>query len=280
MHSTFETDITGLDTTTELYCVLGNPVTHSKSPLLHNLAFQTHGINAVYLAFAPRDIGKAVSAIRTLSIRGASITLPFKESVIPFLDRVDDTAGNIGAVNTIVNKNGVLTGYNTDAEAVADSLVPLGIAGKNVLILGAGGAARAAAFAITSKGGKVFVSNRTVSRGKALARSVNGSFLELSRIMEMDWEPHVIINATSLGMKPNENVLPFPGEFLLPEMIVMDSVYTPVNTCLVQTARKKGCHVVDGLSMFVAQAAAQFFLWTGIVPDTELMRKAMIQEKT
>ncbi len=261
-----------------MYCVLGNPVVHSKSPLVHNLAFQAHGINAVYLAFAPEDIGRAVSAIRTLSIQGASITLPFKEAVIPFLDRVDDTAGLMGAVNTIVNENGILTGYNTDAEAVIGSLQPFCIEGKKVLILGAGGVARAAAFGIASKGGNIFISNRTIARGKALAGSMNGTFWELSRITQMDWKPDVIINATSLGMTPNEDVLAVPEKLLLPEMIVMDAVYTPVNTRLVQTARERGCRVVDGLSMFVAQAAAQFFLWTGIVPDTELMRKTMIQE--
>ncbi len=266
----------GADTATRLYCVFGNPVAHSKSPLVHNMAFRNHGINAVYLAFSPADIGSAVEAVRTLSIAGVSVTLPFKESVMTFLDNIDTTAKKMGAVNTIVNRDGVLHGCNTDTRAVVDPLRPFGIVGKKVLVLGAGGAARAAAFGVSDEGGKVFVTNRTDQRGRELAQSVGGTFVEKKELPDL--KPDMVINTTSVGMQPNEDATPFPEEYLLSGMVVMDAVYTPVDTMLLRTARKKGCHVVDGVTMFVAQAAAQFYLWTGIIPDTSAMRSAVLKE--
>lgn len=256
---------------TDLYCVLGNPVTHSKSPIIHNTAFQDKGLNAAYLAFEPSDIKNAIEAIKTLGIKGASITIPFKESIMAHLDWIDPMALSIGAVNTIVNENGFLKGYNTDCQAAITPLKPYGIAGKTVCIVGAGGAAKAVAYGIAHEKGNIIITNRTAKKGIDLATHVNGKFVSEQHIGQI--RADVVINTTSLGMEPNIKQLSFPAEGLAEGMVVMDVVYTPIDTALIRTATQKKCAVIDGLSMFIAQAAAQFKLWTGIQPDTELMRK-------
>ena len=260
---------------TTLYCVLGNPVSHSKSPQIHNAAFRDKGQDAVYLAFAPDDIKRAVSALRTLNIHGASVTIPFKENIMAHLDRIDSMAEKIGAVNTVVNKNGLLTGYNTDCEAAVAPLRVHGIRNREVCIVGAGGAARAVAHGIAAEGGRITITNRSEKSGIDLAQRVSGQFVPLERAGEIKAE--IVINTTSMGMVPETEILSFPEQALSAGMIVMDVVYTPLETCLLKTARAKDCITIDGLSMFVAQAAAQFKLWTGIEPDTELMRKTVLE---
>lgn len=266
--------MTAITAGTRLFCVLGNPVSHSKSPLIHNQAFADLQIDAVYLAFAPIDIEKAMDAVRQFDIQGVSVTIPFKQKVIPFLDKIDDQASAIGAVNTIVNQNGVLYGYNTDSSAAIAPLKDANISGKIVLVIGAGGAARAVAFGIHAHNGKLLITNRSQDKGKALAACYDASFYPMDDIKHL--RPDIIINTTSMGMAPATNVLSCPADCLTSETLVMDVVYTPLETRLISMARQKGCHVVDGLTMFIAQAAAQFELWTGISPDTQKMRDAAI----
>jgi len=264
-----------IDTLTALYCVLGNPVAHSLSPVIHNRAFRDKHLNAVYLAFAPDDIREAVTAIRTLNIRGASVTIPFKESVMDYLDWIDPMASDIGAVNTLVNEGGVLKGFNTDSSAAVAPLLDHGIQGKRVCIIGAGGAARAVAHGVSREGGNIIIINRSRKKGIDLAYKVNGEFVPAEEAEKI--KADVVINTTSLGMAPNHKILSFPGKALYPGMVVMDVVYTPLDTVLLKTAKEKKCIVIDGLSMFLAQATAQFRLWTGIEPDIELMRKQVLQ---
>ncbi|MDD9304917.1 MAG: shikimate dehydrogenase [Desulfobacter sp.] len=259
---------------TALYCVLGSPVVHSKSPLIHNAAFKDKGIDAVYLAFEPQTIEAAVQAIRTLGIQGASVTIPFKESVIPHLDWIHPLAAKIGAVNTLVNENGVIKGYNTDCDAAVAPLLSHGIENKTICIVGAGGAARAVAFGMVAHGARVMIANRTRQKAKALAKQIRGDFIPFEDMKNIQAE--VVINTTSLGMVPDPKILSYPAQALHPGMVVMDVVYTPLDTCLLKTARKKKCVTIDGLSMFVAQAAAQFKLWTGIEPDQDLMRQTAL----
>ncbi len=259
---------------TQLFCVLGNPVSHSKSPVVHNQAFADNRINAVYLAFAPQNIALAVDAIRQLHIKGASITIPFKQSVMPHLDWIDEQARTIGAVNTIVNQEDRLLGYNTDSQAAILPLKPFGIAQKNILVIGAGGAARAVAFGIHSHKGCLTITNRSEDRGRSLALAYGARFLPLDKLTGPCFD--IIINTTAMGMAPDADVLSCPAECLTPDTVVMDVVYSPLNTRLVSIARKKGCTVIDGLAMFVAQAAAQFVLWTGILPDMEKMRQSVL----
>lgn len=268
-----------ISSATDLYCVLGNPVAHSKSPLIHNAAFRDLGIDAVYLAFAPEITGAAIhsamEAMRTLNIRGASVTIPFKETVIPCLDYIDPAARQIGAVNTVVNRNGRLLGFNTDRDAAVAPLKRFGIRGKTVCVVGAGGAARAVAHGIAAEGGNLVILNRTEERGRALADRVNGRYISPDRAAEV--RAQIVVNTTSVGMVPNTEALSFPETALFPGAVVMDVVYTPLDTCLLKAAETRGCATVDGLSMFVAQAAAQFELWTGKAPDTGLMKQILLE---
>jgi shikimate dehydrogenase len=243
-----------IDAATRLYCLFGNPARHSKGPVIHNAAFKDKDINAVYLAFEVQDAAGAAQAVRTL----------------------DPTARAIGAVNTIVNENGVLKGYNTDCQAALAPLVPFGISGKTVCIVGAGGAARAVAHGIAAQNGDIIITNRTEQKGRALAETVNARFIPAEEMENI--QADVIINTTSIGMTPKENEISFPPEALRSEMVVMDVVYTPLRTRLLEAAEQKGCTTIDGLSMFIAQAAAQFELWTGIIPDTDLMRNTIIND--
>ncbi len=262
-----------IDASTDLYCVLGSPVVHSKSPLVHNASFAAHKINAVYLAFEPSDIASAVRSIKTLGIKGVSITLPFKETILDHLDWIEPQAREIGAVNTLVNQKGRLLGYNTDLNAAIDPLLIHGISGKTVGIIGAGGAARALAHGIASQGGKIIIINRSPEKGTSLARKMSGTFLPLDLMTTL--QADILINTTSLGMHPHGVTSAFDSLHLTPGMVVMDVVYTPLNTRLLSLAREKGCTTIDGLSMFVAQAAAQFELWTGCHPDIHFMREAV-----
>ncbi len=264
------------DTGTALYCVLGRPVGHSKSPAIHNSAFRKAGVNAVYLAFEPSSIEQAVKAMRSLSIQGASVTIPFKERVMAHLDWVAPLAQQIGAVNTIVNDNGMLKGYNTDCRAAIDPILfHGGLNGKRVCVVGAGGAARAVVHGAANEGAKIIVTNRTQDKGRRLAQEVGGQFVPPEKAADIHAD--VVINTTSIGMHPKTNAISFPETALRPEMVVMDVVYTPVETRLLNAASARGCAVIDGATMFIAQAAAQFKLWTGMDPDIELMRQEIVK---
>ncbi|SLM27474.1 Shikimate dehydrogenase [Desulfamplus magnetovallimortis] len=304
---------------TSLYGVMGNPVAHSMGPLIHNTMFQKMDVDAVYLAFEIKDIKKGLDAVRTLGIKGVSVTIPFKESILPFLDEMDPVALKIGAVNTILNRDGYLLGYNTDCDGAVEPLkIATSIINKNVFIFGAGGAARAVAFGIAREGGKISIINRDETKGKKLAEEINGRFFafnDFTKSLYLFDSADIIINCTSLGMTPHIETTPVPDEFFvrygmetftmdgrvlpvstkgfektsgdtgdicsrksnLKNMTVMDIVYNPLTTRLLGNARENGCTVVDGLSMFVHQAAAQFELFTGNRPSPFLMRQ-IVQE--
>lgn len=265
-----------IDQATDLYCIFGNPVGHSKSPTIHNACFKQHHMNAVYLAFEIDNIIDGVSAIRTLNIKGASVTIPFKAHIMEHLDWIDKDAMEIGAVNTVVNRDGRLSGYNTDYQAAIEPLKPFGIDGKAVCIIGAGGAAQAVAYGISKEKGNMIIVNRSTARGEALASKFDSDFIPLHELHgRHDIQADIIINTTSIGMTPHVNESAFPEVLLNPEMIVMDVVYNPLKTKLLAESEKKGCRTIDGLSMFLHQGAAQFKLWTGIRPDIELMRHAI-----
>jgi shikimate dehydrogenase len=237
----------GLDSDTILLAVLGDPVSHSLGPVMHNTAFTETGFNGVYLAFRVKDVGNAVIGIKALDIKGASITIPHKISVMDFLDELDDTAKQIGAVNTLVNRNGMLIGYNSDGIGAVKALYEkTAIKDKNVVVLGAGGAARAIGFSILAEGGRVTVINRTPANGEKMAK-----------VLDID-------------------TMPVRKQDLDPSMVVMDIVYNPRRTRLLRTAETIGCRVIDGVSMFVYQGAFQFELWTGIKAPVEVMKKAVL----
>lgn len=262
-----------IDAATRLFGVFGDPVGHSLSPVMHNAAFRTAGVNGAYLAFRITDIAEGVRAVRALNMRGVSVTIPHKVSVMPLLDALTPLARNIGAVNTITNDDGMLEGDNTDAKGAADALArQTDLNGKRVAILGAGGAARAVAFGVKEKGARVTILNRTVEKGESLAAALDAAFLPLTDLRPDRYE--VLINTTPVGMTPRIDAMPLPETALAPGMVVMDIIYSPLRTRLLETAEQRGCIVVDGLGMFVGQGAAQFERWTGKpAPLAEMTRR-------
>jgi shikimate dehydrogenase len=262
-----------IDSRTEVYGVIGDPVGHSLSPLMQNRAFRAAGINAVYAAFPVTDLACAIAGVRALRIRGLSVTIPHKEAIIPLLDEVDPLAGRIGAVNTVLNRQGRLAGYNTDAEGAVKALSEkTSLPGRDVLILGAGGAARAIGFGVREKGAKIHIAGRSAKKGRALADVLGGRYVSIDDVSEAPRD--ILVNATSVGMHPDTDRMPIPVHVLSPQMTVMDIVYNPLRTRLLSAAEERGAQVIDGAAMFVHQGAAQFALWTGTEAPAALMKQA------
>lgn len=268
---------------TEIYGVIGNPIAHSMSPAIHNAAFDRLGLNKVYLPFKVEDVVKFVESFKAIGVKGYSVTIPHKEGVLAALDEVDELAQKIGAVNTVLEREGRLFGYNTDSSAAIFSLEPaLGespegtaLSGKRVVVLGAGGAARAVVFALSEKGAKVTILNRTVERAKRLAQEVGAKWGPLSDISKMKMD--VLVNATSVGMYPEVDETPVSKEIFRPGLVVFDMVYNPLETRLLREAKEAGCECITGLEMFVEQAKEQFELWTGKDAPTDLMRQVVLE---
>ena len=247
---------------TELYGIIGNPVRHSLSPVIHNGAFRRMGLNAVYLAFEVNRLKEAMSGIRGLGVRGLSVTLPFKTRILPYLDHIEDVAGKIRAVNTLSVEGENLVGYNTDWCGALEALEEkVDLNGKKVILLGAGGAARAIGFGLKEKGCRVAIFNRSVGRAKLLAKELGCGYHPLSSFKEMDGD--LLVNATSVGMHPLDAESPVPKEVLRKEMVVMDIVYWPLKTRLLREAEERGCRTIDGLEMLARQGTAQLEIWTG-----------------
>ncbi|ODS30880.1 MAG: hypothetical protein SCARUB_04009 [Candidatus Scalindua rubra] len=261
---------------TKLYGIIGNPISHSISPIIHNSSFIEKGLNSVYVPMKVLNIGAFIKKIRKIDIQGLSVTIPHKESILPYLDDIDHTAKKIGAVNTIVKQNGRFIGYNTDCMAAVMGLehglkkTKDTLNNKKVSIIGAGGAARAIAFGLKEKGCDITIYNRTLERAKKLSNDVKCKFERFEEICELNSD--ILINSTSIGMFPEVDRAPVPKNVLREGMIVFDVVYNPIETRLLQDAKERGCHTVNGLTMFINQAAEQFRLWTNIDPPVELMK--------
>lgn len=268
---------------TELYGIIGNPIRHSLSPMIHNGAFKRLGWNAVYLTFEIKNLEEALRGIRGLGVRGVSVTHPFKTNVIPFLDKVEGLAKKIGAVNTIVNREGRLIGYNTDCDGALEALEEkMDLRKKRVVLLGAGGAARAIGFGLKERNCQMIMANRSRDRGEALSRELKCHFIPISSLVKMkagELEADVVINTTSLGMVPRERETPFPKKLLRKGMMVMDIVYEPLQTKLLREAKEKGCLTINGLEMLVRQGAAQFMIWTGKRPDLKQIRNDLYKAR-
>jgi shikimate dehydrogenase len=246
---------------------------------MHNAAFSACGLNAVYLAFETKDLDGCVKGLQALGIKGMSVTIPHKSAIIRYLNEIDDPAKRIGAVNTIVNDNGHLVGYNTDAIAARKALAEkVQLSGKTCLLVGAGGAARAIGFALREKGVALKVVNRTPERGRMLARFLSCPFIHLDELEETTAD--ILIQTTSVGMAPHHDKCLIPEHILRQEMAVMDIIYNPLETKLLKMARARGCLTINGLDMFIRQGAEQFRLWTGIDPPVDNMLQAVKQVLT
>jgi shikimate dehydrogenase len=261
---------------TKIFGILGRPVSHSLSPAMHNAAFRYLGINAVYVAFPVTDLAQAVSGLRGLGIGGVSVTIPFKEEIIPLLDDLDPQAAAIGAVNTVVNRDGRLTGYNTDWLGAMTALTAkISLTGRHVLILGAGGASRAIASGIIQAGGRVSLTDVDQPRAAALVKDLGGEAIPLNRVG--DCPATILVNATPVGMTPDVDGIPIDPDRLGRFEVVMDIVYQPLQTRLLREAEAHGCAIIDGLQMLIHQGAAQFELWTGREAPVEVMAQAAYQ---
>ena len=273
---------------TAVYGIIRYPVKHSLSPLMQTAAFKALGIDAVYVPFEvdPENLGEAVNGLRALNVKGFNVTVPHKEGVIEYLDFLDEDAEFLGAVNTVKNEDGQLTGYNTDADGFLQSLIEEGIEleGKRITMFGAGGAARAVGYAVLKGGAKFLnVVNRSFSKGKVVGELLGkrGNVLVFplkeTTVATLLKDTDIVINTTSVGMKPGDP--PLFDYSLIPEGItVVDIIYNPAETPLLKAAKEKGCKIVNGLGMLIYQGAIAFKIWTGKEAPVEVMRRIVEEE--
>ncbi len=261
---------------TKLCCLIGYPVSHSLSPQIHNACYQALKLNYVYLAFAVKNLKKAILGIKELNIKGVSVTIPHKVAVIQYLDEIDKIASQIGAVNTIVNQNGVLKGYNTDYLGAIHALKEkTSLTSKTVAILGAGGAARAIVTGLMREKAKVMIFNRSLAKAEKLAKAFkikNYFSLNLKKLIQ---KADIIINATPVGTLSQESLL--EANLLKPNQLIFDIVYNPKETKLINQAKQRGCQVVYGYKMLLYQAVYQFKLFTGQEPPVEKMEEILLK---
>jgi shikimate dehydrogenase len=276
---------------TKICGLIGDPVEHSMSPAMHNAAFREEGLDYIYVPFRVKseDLGKAIAGMRALNIRGLNVTVPHKVAVISFLDELDHLAEKIGAVNTIVNDDGVLTGYNTDATGFLQALLEREIQpeGKRAVILGAGGAAKAISFILADIGARLTILNRQLELdwAKELARRISQTFSQKIKALELNREnlavvlkkADILVNATSVGMTPAADNTPVLADLLRPHLIVYDIVYNPLKTRLLKESEAAGAETISGIDMLVWQGALAFEKWTGRKAPVELMKREVVK---
>ncbi len=276
-----------VDATTTVCCIIGDPVEHSLSPAMHNAAYEKLGLNWTYVAFGVKDVGNSVKGIRALGIRGSSVTIPHKVEVMKHVDRLDPVAEWIGSVNTIVNDDGVLTGMNTDGAGAMKALVDAGapLAGKRVLMLGSGGAARAVAVTLAARGGIAQLELLGVIEEelKALAAHVSDKtevaaewgMIDDERLEQSIAAADLVVHCSPIGMHPHEGETIVPAALWRKDLFVMDIVYNPRETRLLQEAKAAGATIVYGFEMLLNQGVLQFEEWTGQKAPEAVMREAL-----
>lgn len=273
---------------TRLYGIIGDPVEHSLSPLMQNAALEAAGLDAVYLAFRvePSSLHMAIEGFKAMGLSGFNVTIPHKVAVMRHLDHLEESAATIGAANTVVAHNGELIGHNTDGAGALAALRESGVepSGMRVLLLGSGGAARALAFTLAETAESVTILNRTGSKAQTLAEdirrvtgatSVIGGGANPSTLRKAAARSNMVVNATSIEMNQNAGETPIARELLRPDMVVFDIVYSPLETRLLQDARRVEAKCVNGLTMLVWQGALAFKLWTGAEAPVSAMKEAV-----
>jgi shikimate dehydrogenase len=270
--------------------VIGDPIEHTLSPTIQNSAFNHLKLDFVFLAFQVKaiDLENAVRGMRGLGIHGLNITMPHKSTVIGCLDKVDSTVRFLGSANTILNRDGKLSGFSTDGIGALKGLIENGVvlSGKNVLLLGAGGAAKAIALTLVQEVGELAILNRSAEKAEVLAerlgrmfnRKVVGDVLSPITIAENLQDSDILVNATSAGMKPNLGQSIVPPKWLRSDLVVMDIVYNPVETKLAKDAKVAGAKVISGVEMLIYQGAGSFEIWTGKSAPIEVMRRAALNK--
>ncbi|MFH0785336.1 MAG: shikimate dehydrogenase [Pseudomonadota bacterium] len=265
---------------TKLIILLGNPLGHSISPAMHNRVFEKLGLDFCYMPVqvTSENLKTVFAGLTKMNVAGFNVTIPHKIGIIAHLDALDPLAATIGAVNTICIKEGKTVGYNTDGEGFIRSLENEGkisVRDKRIFLIGSGGAARAIAMTLAFQGAaKVFIANRTLAKAKSLAMEINEKIRNCAEAVEVLPPYHrdiikscdILVNSTSIGMHPQDEVLPFDEDSLFEHLVVADIVYNPHTTRLLATAQARGCKIVHGLGMLIHQGAAGFKLWTGVDP--------------
>ncbi|PVX25912.1 MAG: shikimate dehydrogenase [Candidatus Bathyarchaeum sp.] len=274
---------------TRVCAIIGDPVEHSLSPVMHNAAFNELGLNLVYVAFTvtPTELKTAILGAKSLNLRGLNVTMPHKHTVMNYLDDVDQTAKKIGAINTILNNNGKLVGYNTDGAGAMIALQENGVDAeeKKLVLLGAGGAAKAIAYQAAQDVEELVILNRTAEKAQNIAddlqsfdAKVKGKLLSSASLKEELSNTDILVNATSVGMHPSSDSSPVPAELLRSGLCVMDIVYNPLNTKLLDDARTAGAKTVSGVEMLIYQGAVAFEIWTNCPAPVEAMKNAALNE--
>jgi shikimate dehydrogenase len=277
---------------TRVVGVFGYPVEHSLSPAMHNAAFAALRLSFVYIPFpvSPDALGSAIRSLPALGIVGVNLTIPHKENVLPFLDAITDEAREVGAVNTVHCVEGRLLGDNTDGRGFYEPLRELGLSfqGRQAVVLGAGGAARSVVFRLLREGANVVLTNRTPERAERLAQhAADAGYGAQVQVIDAKSEKELgnaiaaaelLVHTTRVGMHPTTDALPpVPLEAFHPNLLVYDLVYNPVETRLIQEARRRGCRTLTGVKMLVYQGAAAFERWTGLWPPTDVMEAAVLE---
>ncbi len=264
-----------IDAKTRICCVIGNPIEQSISPLVHNAAYKTLDLNYVFLTFKVTRVKEALAGLKAINAAGISVTIPHKLEVLKYVDEVDKIAADIGAANTIVNKNGRFVATNTDWIGALKALEEeTSLLHKRVALLGAGGAARALAYGLVKKKAKVYVFNRSYETAYQLVQDFKlekeYSLSDMYKIKDMD----IIINTTSVGMTPNNDSL-VPFNYIKSDHVVFDIVFKPKETKLIQYAKAKKATVVYGYKMLLHQAVEQFKLFTGVDAPFKVMQRSL-----
>jgi len=276
---------------TRICALIGDPVEHTMSPVMHNTAYKKLGLDYIYIPFRvePEQLSQAVEGLRALNVTGFNVTIPHKVSIISMLDGLDPLAEKIGAVNTVVNADGVLRGYNTDAEGFLRALLERGVEpdGKNVVVLGAGGASRAITYILAEKVAGLTILNRMLEMdwAEAIAELIREDFGKIVQVMELRDEylaealqkADILVNATSVGMSPGGEASPVPAGLLKDRLVVFDVVYNPMVTRLLREARNAGDRTIGGIDMLAWQGALAFEKWTGKKAPLDLMRKEAVK---
>lgn len=269
--------------------VIGDPIGHTISPAMHNAAFRALNLDYVYVPFrvSREDLPNAIEGLRAFNIRGVNVTIPHKVSIIPMLDEIDEFAQKIGSVNVVVNDDGHLTGYNTDAHGFLYSLLDQGIEpeGEKVAVLGAGGAARSICFALSERGASLTILNRTPGNAARFAaemsemtgRSIQVLGLNKENMAAVMDNCNILINATSVGMYPDMEATLVDSSIIKSRHTVVDIVYNPLKTRLLVEAEKAGARVVSGVDMLIWQGALAFEIWTGRQAPINIMRRCARQ---
>lgn len=257
------------------YAVLGNPIHHSISPRMHEAWFEKYKVDASYVPILVRagDLQRTVDSLKLLGCSGFNVTVPYKEEIVPFLDDLDSSAIEAGAVNTVVNRDGYLIGYNTDGKGLLAGISGL-TEDKRVLVLGAGGAAKGIVAALKSRGIQTIgIANRTMDKALQLAEWAGGEAISYKEAERVFSTFDIVIQTTSVGM--DEAMSPVNFEGWHPSMMAIDIIYSPPETAFLKKAREQGATTMNGLSMLIGQGALAFELWTGIFPDQDYCKETI-----